>query len=66
MKGFVSLYQLAMTEAAVGDRDAAIAALGRSADAREGQVLYLKYEPAFDGIRSDPRYVALEKRVGLE
>jgi hypothetical protein len=27
--------------------------------------MYLRYEPIFDDIRGDPRYVALEKRVGL-
>jgi TolB-like protein/Tfp pilus assembly protein PilF len=63
---YVSQYQLAITEAAVGDRDAAIAALQQSAEAREAQVFYLKYEPAFADLRSDARYVALEKRVGVE
>jgi TolB-like protein/Tfp pilus assembly protein PilF len=65
-QAFVSPYQLAMAEAALGDKEAALAALERSADAREGQILYLKFEPAFDGIRADPRYRAIEKRVGLE
>ena len=30
----------------------------------EEKVLYLKYDPFFGEMRSDPRYVALEKRVG--
>jgi hypothetical protein len=58
-------YQLAIAYAMIHDRDNAIAQLSKSADAHEGQILYLKYDPFFDGIRSDPRYVALEKRVGL-
>lgn len=58
-------YQLAIAWALLQDKDKAIAALTRSADAHEGQILYLKYDPFFDSIRSDPRYVALEKRVGL-
>jgi TolB-like protein/Tfp pilus assembly protein PilF len=65
-KTFFSPYQLAMAEAAVGNREGALAALERSADAREGQILYLKYEPAFNSIRTDPQYIALQKRIGLE
>lgn len=52
--------------ALVNDRDNAIECLRQSAEAREGQILYLKYEPVFDGIRADPRYAALERIVGLE
>ncbi|MBV9743258.1 MAG: hypothetical protein JO099_05800, partial [Acidobacteriia bacterium] len=63
---FASPYQLAMAEAAIGDKEAALSALDRSFSAREGQLLYLKLEPAFDPIRADPRYQALEKSVGLE
>ena len=58
-------YQFAIAYALLHDKDNAIAQLVRSADAHEGQILYLKYDPFFDEIRSDPRYVALEKRAGL-
>jgi TolB-like protein/Tfp pilus assembly protein PilF len=58
-------YQLAIAWALLHDADRAIAELSKSADAHEGQILYLRYDPFFDRIRSDPRYVALEKRVGL-
>ncbi len=62
---FVSPYQLALGYALLHDRETALAWLAKSADAREGQIMYLRYEPVFDEIRSDPRYVALERRVGL-
>jgi hypothetical protein len=58
-------YQLAIAYALLHDSDNTIAQLTRSADAHEGQILYLKYDPFFDEIRNDPRFVALEKRVGL-
>ncbi|MEI9970214.1 MAG: hypothetical protein WDM87_16965 [Terracidiphilus sp.] len=58
-------YQLAIVYAMLNERETAIEELSKSADAHEGQILYIKYEPFFDKIRSDPRYVALEKRVGL-
>jgi len=58
-------YQLAIVYAFLHDTDDAIAELNRCAETHEGQILYIKYDPFFDGIRNDPRYVALEKRVGL-
>jgi len=58
-------YQLAIVYALLDDKDNAIAELNRAANAHEGQILYIKYDPFFDEIRSDPRYVALEKRIGL-
>lgn len=57
--------QMAIAYALLGDRDNTVAQLGKSANAREGQILYLKYDPFFDAVRADPRYVALEKRIGL-
>jgi hypothetical protein len=47
-------------------KDQAIGYLEKSADAKEGQITFIKCAQAFDGIRSDPRFVALKKRVGLE
>jgi TolB-like protein/tetratricopeptide (TPR) repeat protein len=58
-------YQLAIVYAMLNERETAIEELSKSADAHEGQILYIKYDPFFDGIRDDRRYVALEKRVGL-
>ena len=58
-------YQLAGAWAMMGDREKALVELTKSADGHEGQILYLKYDQVFDAIRSDPRFVALEKRVGL-
>jgi TolB-like protein len=58
-------YQLAIVYAMLNDLETAIEELSKSADAHEGQILYIKYDPFFDEIRNDPRYVALEKRVGL-
>lgn len=64
--GYTSPYQLALAHAIIGDKGAALSFLEKSADAREMTILYLKYEPLFDDeIRSDPRYKALERRVGL-
>ena len=58
-------WQVAIVYALIHDTDNVIAQLNKSADAREGQILYLRYNPFFDEIRSDPRFISLEKRVGL-
>lgn len=58
-------YQLAIAYALLHDTNNAIAQLNQSANAHEGQILYLRYDPFFDEIRNDPRYIALEHRVGL-
>jgi serine/threonine-protein kinase len=63
---FASPYQAAMARSWVGDKNAALEELEKSAEAREGQILYLEYEPAFDSIRNDARFVELEKKVGLK
>ena len=63
---FVSPYQLALAYAFAGDKETALSYLQKSANIREPQVLYIKVDPLFDPIRSDPRYIALEKNVGLE
>jgi len=63
--GYTSPYQMAVGYAAIGDAEAALTWLERSAARKEMQILYLKYDPFFDSIRSDPRYTALERRVRL-
>ena len=58
-------YQVAIAYMLLHDKDNTIAWLNKSADAHEGQILYIRYDPFFDEIRDDSRYVAIEKRVGL-
>jgi len=62
---FASPYQIALGYAFIHDNETALSYLQKSAELREPQVLYIKTDPVFDEIRSDPRFVALEKKVGL-
>lgn len=62
---FVSPYQLALGYSFLGDKENALRYLQKSADIREPQVTYIKVDPLFDGLRSDPRYVALAQKLGL-
>ena len=58
-------YELAMGYALLGDKDAAIAYLQKSAAARENLPANLA-EPAFDMMHGDPRFVALRKTAGFD
>jgi TolB-like protein/Tfp pilus assembly protein PilF len=51
--------------AALGDRDRAFDALFRAVEQREDWHIYLKRDPDFDGLTSDPRWRALLARMNL-
>ena len=54
-----------MVNMALGETDRAFELLEKALEARDWQMALLKVEPAFDGLRSDPRFAALVDRVGL-
>ena len=62
---FASPYQMALVYALVRDRDNALKYLEKCASIREPQALYVSVEPVFDTLRSEPRFIALEKRLGF-
>ncbi|HTT24792.1 MAG TPA: protein kinase [Candidatus Sulfotelmatobacter sp.] len=49
----------------LGDKDKALSWIGKAIDARSSFFVYLKIDPAWDNIRSDPRFAELVNRVGL-
>jgi predicted Zn-dependent protease len=58
-------YAQAMIEAGLGNNDAAVHELEKGFVVRDWPMILLKHDPAFDGLHSDPRFVALVRRVGL-
>ena len=48
------------------DRSTAIELLQKAYDDRSTGLVYLKVDPAWDGVRSDPRFAAMLTRVGLK
>ena len=59
-------YALATAWARVGDKDRAFALLEKSCAAHSDEFLYdVHGEPAFDSMRSDPRFKDLLRRIGL-
>jgi TolB-like protein/DNA-binding winged helix-turn-helix (wHTH) protein len=62
---YVSPYSVALVHAGLGDRDQALSSLEKAYVERSDYMVYLNREPMLDGLRSDPRFAALVRRVGL-
>ena len=60
---YVPAFHLALVHIGLGDLDAACADLERAYAERSDQLAYLKVEPLFDPLRSDPRFEALLHRL---
>jgi hypothetical protein len=58
-------YHLAILKSFLGDPDGVFHWLEQSAEAREQQILYIRVDPTLAAYQSDPRMIALERRVGL-
>jgi Tfp pilus assembly protein PilF len=63
--GQTSPYVVAITYAVLEDKDSSFAWLQKAADRQQADLVSLKIEPAFDGMRNDPRFAELLRRVGL-
>ena len=61
----VSHYGLAVLQAALGNTDRALAELEAAYDDRAWAMFILKWDPAFDNLRTEPRFIRIAQRVGL-
>lgn len=61
----VSPYSIAGIYAALGGRDRAFEWLDKACEQHDLQLVSLKVDPTLDGVRSDPRFNDLMRRVGL-
>ncbi|MGH8004105.1 MAG: tetratricopeptide repeat protein, partial [Limisphaerales bacterium] len=57
---------LAMLYASMEEKDSTFAYLQKAYEARDEDMIRLNVEPLFDGLRGDPRFTALLKKMGLE
>ncbi len=64
-KEYKSPAELAVLYAALGDREQAFALLEEAYNEHDLQLQYLGVDPAFDPLRSDPRFQNLLQRIGL-
>jgi TolB-like protein/Tfp pilus assembly protein PilF len=63
---YVSPSDLAKLAIALGEFDAAFLALRRAREERRGWLAYLRVDPLFDPIRSDPRFAELLRTMRLD
>jgi len=61
----VSSYHFAIIHAALDEKPEAFEYLEKSYAAREEALVWLKVDPRLDTLRTDPRFIALQRRVGL-
>ena len=62
---YIAPIHLALTYAALGEKDQAFEWLEKVYAERSGWMAHLKVDPRFDSLRSDPRFADLLRRVGF-
>ena len=63
---YVQPIALGLIHALLGEKDQAFDWLQRALDDRSTGLVYLKVDPVWDEVRGDPRFGALQARVGLK
>jgi TolB-like protein/Tfp pilus assembly protein PilF len=63
--GYASSYASAAIYAAMGEPDAAFEFIDRACDVHDPELLWLKWDPQLDNLRSDPRFQGVLQRIGL-
>jgi DNA-binding winged helix-turn-helix (wHTH) protein/tetratricopeptide (TPR) repeat protein len=66
IKGDTSFMEIASLSAQLGDKEQAFAYLEKSYQKRELFMTWILVEPRLDSLHSDPRFVEIVKRVGLQ
>jgi len=62
---YISPYHFAVIYIPLGEREQALSHLEKAADERFNLMVFLKVEPQFESLRSEPRFVALTQRLEL-
>jgi tetratricopeptide (TPR) repeat protein len=62
---YVSPYSVARVHTGLGDKEQALDWLEKACEQRHGILAYLKVEPVFDPLRSEPRFIGLLRKMGL-
>jgi tetratricopeptide (TPR) repeat protein len=62
---FVTAYGMALVHASLGEKDAAFAWLEKAFDERSHWLVWLRLDPRWESIRSDPRFDAMVRRMNF-
>jgi TolB-like protein/DNA-binding winged helix-turn-helix (wHTH) protein len=62
---YVNYLYLALFHVRLGELDAAFQSLETAYNKHEAELIYLKVDPQWDNVRSDPRFQSLLRRIGL-
>src|SRR5436190_20950770 len=63
---YIPPVNIALVYNGLGDQDEALSLLKRACEERDVRLVLLKVDPRWDTFRSDPRFGAILKRIGLE
>jgi tetratricopeptide (TPR) repeat protein len=61
----VSPYDFTIIYTALGERERAFESLEQAFENRSEALVWLKVDPRLDPIRTDPRFIHIQRRVGL-
>ncbi|MCY7347194.1 MAG: tetratricopeptide repeat protein, partial [Pyrinomonadaceae bacterium] len=64
-RSYISPTLIAVVYAGLGEKEQAFEWLDKAYNGQNSNLVYLKVDPMFDSLRSDPRYADLLRRVGL-
>ena len=64
-RGYVSAYNIAQIYAQLGEKAQAMTWLEQALNQRDSKLTYVKVEPAFDSVRSDPQFQQIVQRLGM-
>ena len=59
-------YWAALQHAAAGLDEKALQWLERAVDSRDDAILWVNVDPEWDHLRSDPRFVDVQRKIGLQ
>ena len=62
---YVAGFDIASIYTGMGEKDKAVEWLNKAYDEHSDNITYIKMEPRFDSLRSDPRFIELIRRVRL-